>query len=153
MASSRVPALIDALVAALQASVDLSGVNIVDGPLVSNSAAAEWVFVGYDGDPGGEGQATSTQQQWAGIGAKAKNEEISLTCAVLVRSGSTDVKPLRDRAYQIFAAAEAVVRADPALTLPPPTVCDISDHNFFAEQTAQGLQGRLPFTITCTTRI
>lgn len=153
MASSRVPDLIDALVAALQASADLPGVNVVDGPLVSNSAASEWVFVGYDGDPGGESQATSTLQEWAGIGAKAKSEEIALTCSVLVRSGSTDVKPLRDRAFQIFAAVEAVVRADPALTLPPPTVCNISEHNFFPEQTAQGLQGRLPFTVTCTTRI
>ena len=147
------PGLIDALVAALQASSDLSGVNIVDGPLVSNSAANEWVFVGYDGDPGGEFQATSTQQDWAGLGAKAKNEEISLTCSVLVRSGSTSVKPLRDRAFQIFASVEAVLRADPALTLPPPTVCNIAEHGFHPEQTAQGLQVRLPFTVTCTTRI
>ncbi|MYR84085.1 hypothetical protein GTY41_03780 [Streptomyces sp. SID685] len=147
------PALIDALVAALQASDGLSGVNVVDGPLVSNSAASEWVFVGYDGDPGGEFQATSTLQEWAGIGAKAKNEEITLTCCALVRSGSTSVKPVRDRAYQIFAAVEAAVRSNPALALPPPTVCSISEHTFFPEQTANGLQGRLPFTVTCTTRI
>jgi len=152
-APSRVPELIDAVVAALQASADLGGVRIVDGPLVTDSAASDWVFVGYDGDPDGEFATTSTTQQWAGLGAHAKNEDILLTCAILVRRGSTDVKPCRSRVFQIFAAVEAAVRADPALGLPPPTVCSISETSFHTEQTTNGVQGRMPFTLACSTRI
>ena len=152
-ASSRVPELIDAFLAALGESSDLTGVQVVDGPLVTSSAALEWVFVGYDGDPGGEFSTASTSQQWAGLGALAKNEDILLTCSVLVQGGLTDVRARRVRCFEIFAAVEAVVRADPALTLPPPTVCSISDTSFHTEQTERGVQARMPFTLTCTTRI
>lgn len=151
--SSRVPQLIDALLAALTAAAGLDGVKVVDGPLVSNSSASEWVFVGYDADPEGEFSTASTTQQWAGLGAKAKDEDIVLTGAVLVRRGSTDVKSCRDRTFAIFAEVESVVRADPALGLPPPTVCSISETSFHTEQTDRGIQGRLPFTLTCSTRI
>ncbi|HWU24080.1 MAG TPA: hypothetical protein VN088_21270 [Nocardioides sp.] len=152
-APSRVPELVDAFVAALTASADLAGVKVVDGPLVTDSAATEWVFVGYDADPQGEYATASTTQQWAGLGAKAKNEDIQLTCAVLVRKGATAVKPCRDRTFALFAAVEAVVRADPALGLPPPTVCSISETNFHTEQTDKGVQGRMPFILSCSTRI
>lgn len=153
MASSRVPALIDALVPALQASADLGTVKVVDGPLVSDSAAQEWVFVGYDGDEDGDFATATAQQEWAGLGAKKKNEEITLTCAILVQRGSTDVRSCRVRTYEVFAAVEAVLRADPSLGFPTPTVCAVSEHSFHQEQTADGIQGRLPFTVTCTTRI
>lgn len=152
-APSRVPALIDNFVAALQASAGLAGVQVVDGPLVTNSAASEWVFVGYDAAPDGEYQTASTSQMWAGLGARAKNEDILLTGAVLVQRGSTAVKACRDRAFEVFAAVEAVVRADPALGLPPPTVCSISETTFFTEQTDRGVQGRVIFTLSSSTRI
>lgn len=152
-ASSRVPALIDAFLAALTADAGLTGVQVVDGPLVTDSAATEWVFVGYDADPEGEYMTAQTTQQWAGLGAKAKNEDITLTGAVLVQQGSTAVKPCRDRTFAIFAEVESVVRANPSLGLPTPTVCSISEHTFHTEQTDRGIRGRLPFTLTCTTRI
>lgn len=152
-ASSRVPGLIDAFVAALEGAAGLSDVKVVDGPLVSDSAAGAWVFVGYDGDPEGDYVTAQTTQQWAGLGAKAKNEDIVLTGAVLVKQGATKVKPCRDRAFAVFAQVEAVVRADPALGLPTPTVCSVSEHTFHTEQTPNGIQGRLPFTLTCSTRI
>lgn len=151
--SSRVPALIDSFLERLQAADGLAGVQVVDGPLVSDSAKSEWVFVGYDGDPEGDFTTSQTTQQWAGLGAKAKNEDIILTGAVLVRQGSTKVKPCRDRTFAIFAEVEAVVRADPALGLGTPTVCSVAEHTFHTEQTTTGIQGRLPFTLTCSTRI
>ena len=152
-ASSRVPALIDAFLAALGAASGLDGVQVVDGPLVSDSAEAEQVFVGYDGDPEGDYTTAQTTQQWAGIGAKAKNEDIILTGAVLVRQGATEVKPCRDRTFAIFAAVEAAVRANVSLGLPTPTVCSLTEHTFHTEQPGSGIQGRLPFTLTCSTRI
>jgi hypothetical protein len=151
--SSRVPQLIDALLAALTAAAGLDGVKVVDGPLVSNTSASEFVFVGYDGDPEGEFQTAQTTQQWAGLGARAKNEDITITGAVLVQRGDIDVKAVRDRVFAIFAEVEAAVRADPALGLGTPTVCSVSETSFHTEQTDHGVQGRLPFTLTCSTRI
>ncbi|MGV4984515.1 hypothetical protein ACVB8X_13925 [Streptomyces sp. NRAIS4] len=151
--SSRVPQLIDALVAVLQAAAGLDGVKVVDGPLVSDSAVSEFVFVGYDGDPEGEFMTAQTTQQWAGLGAKAKNEDITLTGAILVQRGGIDVKACRDRTFAIFAAVEAAVRADPSLGLGTPTVCSVSETSFHTEQTDRGVQGRMPFTLTCSTRI
>ncbi|MCX3064206.1 hypothetical protein [Streptomyces beihaiensis] len=151
--ASRVPELIDAFMTALTAAAGLNGVQIVDGPLVATSSASEFVFVGYDGDPQGEFMTAQTTQEWAGLGARAKTEDITLTGAVLVQQGATDVKPCRDRTFAVFAEVEAVVRADPALGLPTPTVCSISEHTLHTEQTDRGIQGRLPFTLTCSTRI
>jgi len=154
MASSRVPDLIDNFLAVLKAAPGLSDVQVVDGPLVSGTAVREQLFVGYDADPEGEAQAASTTQTWAGLGAKAKNEDIELTCAVLVRKGSTDVRTLRVRVYEIFAEVEAVVRADPSLGLPPPSVCAVTDTSFRTPQTPDGIEGRLLFTLAATpTRI
>lgn len=153
MSTSRVPDLIDALVTALQASPGLSDVQVVDGPLVTDSAAQEWVFVGYDGDEEGDFVTATAQQEWAGIGAKKKNEDITLTGAVLVQRGSTQVRPCRIRTYEVLAAVESVLRADPSLGFPTPTVCALTEHAFHQEQTADGIQGRIPFTVTCTTRI
>ncbi|MGW4886909.1 hypothetical protein [Streptomyces murinus] len=151
--ASRVPALIDAFLASLVGAPGLETVRVVDGPIVSDSAAGEWVFIGYDADPEGEMMTAQTIQEWAGIGARAKNETITLTCSILVQRGSTDVRAVRVRTFEIFAAVEAAVRADPSLGLPKPTVCSISETTLRTEQTDRGIQGRLPFTLTCTTRI
>ncbi|MFJ9374432.1 hypothetical protein [Streptomyces sp. NPDC101455] len=153
MSTSRVPELIDALMAALAASPDLATVQVVDGPLVTDSAAQEWVFIGYDGDEEGDFITATTQQEWAGLGAKKKNEDITLTGAVLVQRGSTDVRSCRIRTYEVFAAVENVLRADPSLGFPTPTVCAVTEHTFHQEQTADGIQGRIPFAVACTTRI
>ncbi|MEU8717482.1 hypothetical protein [Streptomyces sp. NPDC048663] len=153
MPTSRVPDLIDALTAGLGGWPDLATVKVVDGPLVTDSASEEWLFVGYDGDSEGDFVTATTQQEWAGIGAKKKTEEIVLTCSILVQRGSTDVRSCRARTYEIFAAVESFLRADPGLGFSTPTVCAVGEHTFHQEQTEAGMQGRLPFTVTCTTRI
>lgn len=154
MSGSHVPALIDNFLAALTAAAGLDDVKIIDGPEVTDSAATEMVVVGFDADPEGEYEAASTTQAWAGLGAKRKNEDIEVTCAVLVRKGSTAVKPVRDRVFAIFAEVEAVVRADPSMGLPSPTVCGITGTAFRTPQTSSGLEGRLLFTLSASpTRI
>lgn len=153
MATSRVPALINAVLAALRSAPGLSGVQVVDGPLVTASAAQEWVFVGYDGDPEGDFTTAETEQTWAGLGARAKSESISLTCCVLVQRGSAEVSTCRDRTYAIFGSVEDVLRSDPSLGLPSPTTTQVASDSFHTEQTSNGVQGRLTFAVTCTTRI
>ncbi|MEU0039108.1 hypothetical protein, partial [Streptomyces sp. NPDC006333] len=115
--------------------------------------AREWVFVGYDGDDEGDFITAATIQEWAGLGAKKKSETITLTAAVLIQRGSIDVRSCRIRTYEVLAAIEDVLRADPSLGFPTPTICALTESTFHTEQTPDGVQGRLPFTVTCTTRI
>lgn len=153
MAESRVPDAIDNLVALFEAAPALAGVTVVDGPIVTNDPLREAIFVGYDGDPDGEGQAVDFGQEWASIGQLAKDETFSVTCAVVVWRGSTKVRPVRVRAYELMAAVGVVLRTDPSLGLPPPTVVALASGSLFQAQRQSGLECRIPFQVAVSTRI
>ncbi len=113
MVASRVPAVIDALTAVLVAA-NIEGVSIWDGPLVTGEYG-DSIFIGYDADPqGGEEQASEVQQDWAGIGAQARNETGQITCAVVVFTGNqiTSWKDTRDRAFALLDEVGDAVLVD-----------------------------------------
>lgn len=151
--TSRVPDVIDALVALFDAAPGLDGVKVVDGPIVTNDPLPEAVFVGYDGNPEGDGEAGDFRQEWASIGQKAKDERFTITCAVVVWRGSTKVKPARDRAFALIAAVEDALRADPALGQPPPTIVAFASGSLVQSQRQSGCECRIPFQIAVQTRI
>ncbi|MGW5259693.1 hypothetical protein ACWEQG_01880 [Microbispora sp. NPDC004025] len=153
MTTSRVPAVIDALVALYKNAPGLAKVSVVDGPPVTNNPLHEAVFIGYDGDPDGEGQAAEDAQTWAGIGARSRDETIQITGAVVVWRGSTKVRPVRQRAYELFGVVEDVLRADPSIGLPPPTVAEIASGGLYQAQRQSGIEARVPFLIKVQTRI
>lgn len=153
MTTSRVPAVIDALVALYENAPGLAKVAVLDGPLVTNAPLKEAVFVGYDGDPDGEGQAAENAQKWAGIGARSRDETVQITGAVVVWNGGTKVRPVRLRVYELFGVVEDVVRADPSLGLPPPTVAEIASGGLFQVQRQSGIECRIPFIVRVQTRI
>lgn len=150
--TSRVPDVIDALVALLAAAPALAGVKVVDGPIVTNDSK-DAVFVGYDGDPEGEGQAVEFTQEWAAIGQRAKGETFTVTCAVVVWRGGTKVRPIRVRAFELLAAVEDALRDDPSLGLPPPSVVAFASGSMAQLQGAPGLGVRVMFQIAVKTRI
>lgn len=151
MATSRVPDAIDAIVTALVAA-DLT---VYDGPEVADPSDTEAVYVGWDGDPDTDEPSVTTTQQWTGPGSRTKNEDIAITCAAVSWGGDTAVKARRDAAYALFAAVEDALRpgTGPNLGLPPPTVFSLSSSQLHQEQTDAGLQARLIFTISVSTRI
>ncbi|MEU8270829.1 hypothetical protein AB0B89_27185 [Sphaerisporangium sp. NPDC049002] len=153
--TSRVPAAIDALVALFQATPGLgvAGVAVVDGPIITGDPLHEAVFVGYDGDPDGDGEAVTFDQEWAGLGARAKNESFVVMCAVSVWSGSTKVVPVRTRAFEMLGEVETALRTDPSLGLPPPTVVAMASGSLVQSQRGSGLECRIPFQIAVQTRI
>lgn len=153
MGTSQVPTLITNVLAALQASADLAGVQVIDGPVVEDSPATDWVFVGYDGDPGGDFEAANSAQNWVGIGAKRKDEDIAITCAVVASRGDTNVPAARSRAYVLMAAVENALRIDVSLGMPPPTVVEVTAETLYQEQTDSGIQARIPFSVMARTRI
>lgn len=146
---SQVPVLIDAVVALARADAVLSEAEVLDGPQVTESGAADWVLVGYDGDPGGDFQAASTAQDWAGLSTR-RGERITLTVALVASRGDTDVRAARERVYTLGERLESLLRANPSLGLGAAQVA-VDSTVLHQEQTAQGVQARLILGLGCET--
>ncbi|MCT9932449.1 hypothetical protein N5079_19800 [Planotetraspora sp. A-T 1434] len=150
--TSRAPAVIDALVALLQAAPGLSGVTVFDGPTVTAASIRDLITVGWDGDDDND-EAVQSDQAWAGLGAKSKDETLLITCAAIAWRGETDVKPVRDRAYALVGEVETALRSDPSLGFPPPTTVAFATGNAYQRQTDGGAEARVVFTVAVQTRI
>lgn len=147
---TRGPAVIDAIVAALQAA----GLTTWDGPILTGDYS-DAVYVGYDADPEGDQQASSTAQEWAGIGLRRRNEEIDVTCAAVALTGESDEtwKRARDAAYTLMETVGATLRATPSLGLGSPCVAELQPGDYFQENGPEGYQARVVFTVHITTRV
>ncbi|MEZ0072270.1 hypothetical protein [Planotetraspora sp. GP83] len=118
MTPSRAPDVIDALVSLFNAAPILAG-KVLDGPTVTAKQMRELVVVGWDGVDDSEGQAVDATQDWAGLGAGAKDEVLTVTCAAIAARGDTDIKAARDTCYRVLlAAVENQLRANKSLGLP-----------------------------------
>ena len=146
---SLVPELIDALVGAFRAASGLPGVEVTDGPQVTDSAASDWLLVGFDGSPDGESPAASTTQSWADMSTR-RGEQIALTVALVASRGDTDVRAARVRVYEMHAVVEALFRASPSLGLRTLQVA-VGSSQLHQEQTQSGVQARLLLTLACDT--
>lgn len=148
MATSRVPATIDALVAMLTAA-DL---NVHDGPLVTGDFSPA-VWVGYDGaGSDSELRSASSTQSWAELGAKRRNEVFDIICAVNALVGTTN-SDARNAVYALYSTVETVLRSNPSMGQTPPFVAEIAAGDLYTEPTENGVQCRLVFTVHVTTRI
>lgn len=152
-APTRAPAAIDALVALAEGLPALEGVAISDGQTLDGGTAKDRLCIGWDGNDDGDNQAVASSQEWAGLGAKAKDESLIITCAVIAGTGNGDVKPMRDRAYEILGAFADGLRADPSLGFPPPTLAALRVGDLFQEQTDRGPEARVVFQVGVQTRI
>jgi hypothetical protein len=155
MASSRIPATIDALLSSWRTAPSLSADNVIDGPKVG-SLPREVVFVGYDGDPEGDFTVAESEQEWAGLGAKRRDEEFDVVCSIVVTRGDSDVKGARDRGFAIQALLEDKLRSDPSLGMPGDTLpftAEFRPVSVHLEPTAQGFQVRVVFNVHVKTRV
>lgn len=119
MATSVVPALIDALVTAATAA--LPAVRVSDG-VGATDDPGDFLMIGVE-DPDLEGAAFSaeTKQDWAAVGTGApRDEQGEVTCVAVSWNGDgpEGAKAARDAAYAISAAVETLLRDTPALGIP-----------------------------------
>lgn len=149
--ASRIPDAIEALIELFDSAPGLAEVEIYDGPVIAGEVA-DSIYVGYDGNPEGLFDAAIGDQEWAGIGAKARRESFRVVCAIVVQSGDSDIPAARARVFSIFAECETALRADPSLGLPPPTTAGVLNPQFFLEPVS-GIQARLTFDVEVITRI
>lgn len=145
---SRVPEVIDALVALARTDPALADVRVSDGPEVTDTSARDWLIVGFDGDPAGDFQAAQTVGGWAGLGARSREEQFQVMVAAIAQPGSTDVRAARVRAYEIGGRVEAWLAADPSIGLGRGEVeAAIEASQLTQDQTAQGVQAVLLLTV------
>jgi hypothetical protein len=148
MATSRVPATIDALVALFTAA----GLTTWDGPLVTGDYQPA-IHVGYDGDPEGDFKAVDADQEWAGIGAKSRDEEFDVICCAITVSGNSDIRSAREAAFAMLAVVENALRVNPSLGQAPPFVAAYRPAAVHTEPTAAGWSVRAVFNVHVKTRI
>lgn len=111
MATSTIPAAIDALLTALRASEDLADpVKVVDGYPRFRITNIDLVSVGGKDEPVASGEQTP-----AALGGQRREERYSLAVYCSSSRGGEDQKTVRDRAFALMAAVEDVLRADGTL--------------------------------------
>lgn len=116
MATSVVPALIDALVA--QGKTALPGVLVYDGFGVTADPGTKYLMVGVDDvDTRDAAFGATAEQTWANANHTARDEEGLIVCAALAWNGDSDPKAARDGAFSVVAAVENMCRATPSLGL------------------------------------
>jgi hypothetical protein len=142
---SRVPEVIDVLVALGAADPELAGVVVSDGPQVTDTSAQDWLVVGFDGDPNGDFQAAQTVGGWSDLGTR-REEQWHITVAAIAQRGDTDVRAARTRAYEIGARVEAWLRTSPSIGLPE-VEAGIEATQLRQDQTNQGVQAVLLLTV------
>jgi hypothetical protein len=146
--TSRIPAVIDALVSTFAAA--LPNVQVFDGPWIT-VPDSDYLTVGWT--PAFE--TATGQQTWAGLGNKARDEQIDVPCYCDSFSGATTVSDRRNAAFAMFAAAETAIRNDPTLggVIPNPGWAQIGTYNDRTEQTEAGVEVGVVFHVLVQTRI
>jgi len=118
MTVSIVPALIDTLVTAADATVP-ANVNVFDGFGVSDDPG-DYLMIGVD-DPDADGWANTAdaQEDISSVGppSGARDQTGSVVCVALSWNGDCDQKAARDAALTTMTALAAYVRANPGLSI------------------------------------
>jgi hypothetical protein len=156
-ATTRVPAMIAALVAAFGADPAIGAgdpppVRVADGPKVSAETGGLTLWVGVEDIGDAAPAAAASEQQWMpGGGRRGRTEQLTVPCTIQAKSGSDDIAPLREQAADVLAAAEAVLRADPSLGgLLPNQDAAVISAEWRQYPASPGMAVRVMFTISAT---
>jgi hypothetical protein len=147
--TSRIPAIIDALISTL--NTGLPGVTVLDGPMVT-VPDNDYVTVGWEPN----NTSTPSKQKWVGVGpSKARQEDIDIPCYCSSFSGSVSMSDRRNDAFTLLAAVEDALRADPFLggAVTQPGYAEMGSIELFETQGKAGADVGIAFHVTVTTRI
>lgn len=147
MASSAIPAAVNAFTAALRAS--LTAVDVFDGPPMRGESF-DYVCVGYD--PAGGPESVEAGQESAALGNRRRAETFDIICSLAAWSGEDEMAPRRARAFEMLAAVEQVLRDNVTLS-GTVQAAQLSSYSLLQEQTDQGASAGIRFRVSCTARI
>lgn len=150
--ASSVPAVIDALVAALSAALGPENVN--DGQGASATDGTQYVFVGVD-DPDSDDyqNAASSSQGWAWLGHQRIDEEITVHCVAVGWNGNADQKAARDSVYAVMKVVADAIVNDPSLGGSALWTLGVVSHDLRQMQDDKGAIAHLHFDVTCKARL
>lgn len=143
---SRVPAVLDALVALWGGTPQLAGM-VRDGPIPVDSADLDVLSVGHDDDDD-QGTSTSGAILPEGMGSRPDREQFTVTCLIAVANGAGDIRAARARAFELLSHASEALTAD--RTLGGIVMrAHLQTMSLRQQQTSGGAQARLEFTVAC----
>lgn len=159
MATPRIPAAIDWLLATFTAAPTLAGVEIYDGPSPRRGdenvdGIARTLWVGVDDPDLDMPEAATGDQNWAGLGAGRRDELFSINCVAAAWSGGDDMATVRTAAFGVAGAAADIVRANASLgdviliVLP-----GVTGQRLRQSFGPQGMTAMVQFHIDCKARI
>lgn len=145
MATTTVPAFLDALKAQLEARSGLAGVGIFTSP--QNEEVTESIEFGY--------RITGTQG-WAALGQRARNDDYTVTGIIWIAkdgAGEATAKEARDRVYELFGELEEQLRTDPWANQSVTVQAHLTRADFSQWYGDHQRIARMEFDITCKARI
>ena len=142
MATSTIPATLDALVAALRARPALVDTVVHDGTPITEEGT-QYVAVGWSDE---DTSSVSGRQEPATLGNLRRAETYDINCQACAWDGSTEMKVARDRAFAIFAEVEDALRADGTIG-GNVIFADIGSYTVRQVQTTGGALVTIDFTI------
>ena len=155
MATSRVPAAVDALLAILEAAPGLDGVLIVDGPPWNDLTGNERLYVGMHPDGG---PAAALVQDFNAAGARTRDEDFVINCYAEVWYGGVEMPARRARVFQLLGEVENALRATNEAPQAPTlngTVlwAHLTAGDLAQDQTTDGARAGLTFAVSCRARL
>jgi hypothetical protein len=163
VATSALPAAIDALVSILGASSALQAlgvasdraVKVIDGPPTDDIALDDFLAIGWSG---GEDQGAESVQDFNSAGARTRDEDLAIAGVVDVWSGDDTFSAVRARAFQILGVVETELRATNSSPEAPTLGGAVLWAHLTRTQlrqyfTDQGARVALGFTVSCHARI
>lgn len=162
--TSRLPYVIDGLVAALRATTGyrdpetaLPGIPVFDGPEYGITAdrAFTWLCVGWSGDPDTPEDAGDAGQVIAALGNRQREETGAIRLRAVSSSGDRDMKACRDAAFAVMGTVEQLCRTTPQLGLDPAWMreAQIADRYRLRQSYDSGAVFELDFTVGYRARI
>jgi hypothetical protein len=137
-----------ALQALWAATPAFSATKVVDGPQATYEAAAEWLFVGFDGADGSDPKSVGIQveQDWMSFSKTLYEPAGAVTCALTVTGGDADLLTARARVYTLLTAASDALRTDPTLG-GLVMKSHISGHVYHPQISSAGSKARVVFAV------
>ncbi|MEU6490390.1 hypothetical protein ABZ890_08350 [Streptomyces sp. NPDC046984] len=155
MMTSRVPAAVDAFLAILRAAPNLSEVDIVDGPPVTDLTIAKRIHVGWQP---GESMAVPLTQDFNSAGARTRDEDFTINGYAEAWAGDTDMQARRTEVFALLGEVEIALRATNEAPNAPTlngTVlwAHLTAGDLTQAQTTDGSMAGVAFAVTCRSRI
>lgn len=146
--------VIDRLVSIVTAAMP-AGVAVIDGdPPSIPTGTLDYLVIAGSEDPNDLEDRATAAFEWAGLGAKRRNENGSVSCVVASQSGDTATVPTRRRrVMELLAVIETAILADLSLAGAVQFQTSVNTVGMKSGQNSSGCYALLRFTVNYETRI